>query len=62
MQIRIYEMDTSLKIKLVHKRGVEVLANPNPIYGVSKKDVIDCLKILYNYKVTGTLSHGQSQQ
>ena len=55
-------MDTSLNIKLVHKRGVEVLANPNPIYGVSKKDVIDCLQILYNYAVTGTLSHGQSQQ
>ena len=50
MQLRIYEMESSVSVRLVHKRGIQRLTpNPSTIYGITVEDFVGFLKIIYHW-------------
>ena len=58
MQIRIYELESNLTIKLVYQRGVQGLPpKPSTSYGLSADDVIGFLHIVYHYCMCSELVH-----
>ena len=50
MQLRIYELNASLDVRLVYKKGIQVtVPHPNTANGFLKDEFIGCLKILYEF-------------